>query len=157
MTADPSSHKPRIQGAAHRLIHSCVPENVPVLQEDILESPPGVFMGKIGCFVSKAEACDEKYKLGNCWYWWLIIVKMHGNSMLYTKRSTGFVNVTTQRTRRCIYTTFKNKNKKAKTPQIPMSTQPHPALHLKLLQGRQWNVVMRRDLPICFQLWNHQA
>lgn len=45
--------------------------------------------------------------------------KMHGNSMLYTKRSTGFVNVTTQRTRRCIYTTFKNKNKKRKHHRFP--------------------------------------
>ena len=71
-------------------------------------------------FVSKAEACNEKCKLGsNPWYWWLRIVKMHGNSMLYAKRSTGFVNVTTQRTRRCICTTFKSKNKKRKHHRFP--------------------------------------
>ena len=54
----------------------------------------------------------------------LIIVKMHGNSMLYTKRSTGFVNVTTQRTKRCIYTTCKNKKKGENTTDSKVHRPP---------------------------------
>ena len=52
-----------VQGAAHRLIHSYVPENVPVLQEDILESPPGVEWGKAGLLDAKRLRSDEKYNL----------------------------------------------------------------------------------------------
>ncbi len=55
-----------IQGAAHHLTHSCVPENVPVLQEDILESPPGesweVVDELVGCLVLVTKKVEKRWE-----------------------------------------------------------------------------------------------